>query len=71
MTSSLDIGVCVFRGRWEPRYFVLDGVSLTLACYKTEQSIEAESVLSLKRCVLREEGSKQGKPAGHGKVQRI
>lgn len=53
--------------KWEPRYFVLDGVSLTLACYKTEQSIEAESVLSLKRCVLREEGSKQGKPAGHGK----
>ena len=37
--------------------------------FKSDRKTEVESVMSLKRCVLRDEGTKQGKSLGRGKVR--
>ncbi|CBN77838.1 acyl-CoA binding domain protein and partial Diacylglycerol O-acyltransferase [Ectocarpus siliculosus] len=51
--------------KWVPRFFTLsDG---KLSTYKSDQCAEAESVMSLKRCVLRDEGTRIGKAPGRGK----
>lgn len=36
--------------------------------FKSDLKVEVESVMSLKRCVLRDEGTKRGKSPGRGKV---
>lgn len=39
-----------------------------LTTYKSDRVTEGESVMSLKRCVLRDEGTRLGKAPGRGKV---
>ncbi len=54
--------------RWERRFFALANDTLTIS--KSDLGDEAESVMSLKRCVLRDEGTRLGKAQGRGKVRR-
>lgn len=57
--------VCI--NRWERRFFTL--ADDTLTTYKSDRTSEVESVMSLKRCVLRDEGTRIGKSPGRGKVR--
>lgn len=53
--------------RWERRFFTL--ADDTLTTFKSDRTSEVESVMSLKRCVLRDEGTRAGKAPGRGKVR--
>ena len=57
----------VHISRWERRFFTL--ADDTLTTYKSDRTSEVESVMSLKRCVLRDEGTRVGKSPGRGKVR--